>query len=412
LYAPVQRETEGTVNKRYCNLNGYLAINLILVGVVLIGLWRNQPVFDSSVRLTSLLVLLVLINAILVIRESLFTEDPAPRGRKKAVGAEGLRRVFHQDGDISPAFMSDALSTVLAQTPYEGMVVLLFEEGGFFSPLGSSGCISPQFAGARFLVGGGELKIKHPGGLGEESVCRWPFALNHRYFQSSVTHLRMEITPLKLFGKCRGLWVALHDARSRKKATPSQLHALFIEATLALSLNRSQSAEGHAIDMQTGLLRFESFQKSFDIEIERSERYQQAMTLVLVAVDKYDEIAPPRQENIRKAVGESLRESLRRLDLSFSWNKPGVFAAVLTETDTKVAKMVGDRIINSFRRHLVNAGLDKDFASAIHVGFATYPSDASHGHGLLEMAEEALHDARERSIAIVSYPDIPKLRPC
>jgi GGDEF domain-containing protein len=397
------------LNKRFANLNGYLLLNLILSGIVLIGLWRNQPVFDSSIRLTSLLILLIIINAILVIRESLCSEETPTRRPQPTSKIAGLRKVLHDQSDIGSSLLSDSLSTVLAQSTFEGMVILLFEEGGFFSPLATAGCISPQFAGSRFLIGGSELKLKHPGGLGEEKVCRWPFHLDHRYFQSSVTHLRMEITPLYLLGKCRGLWIALHDARSRRKAAPGQIHALFLESTLGLFLTQSQSAEGHAVDMQTGLLRFESFQKSFDIEVERSERYQQAMTLLLVSIEKYDEISPDRRENLRQAVGEALRESLRRLDLSFSWKQPGGFAAVLTETDTKVAKMVGDRIINCFRRHLVSAGLDKEFSSAIHAGFATYPSDASHGQGLLEMAEEALQYAREQNAAIISYPEIPKM---
>ena len=51
------------MNKRFCNLNGYLLINLVLVGAVLIGVWRNQPLVDTNIRLTSLLLLLIIINS-------------------------------------------------------------------------------------------------------------------------------------------------------------------------------------------------------------------------------------------------------------------------------------------------------------------------------------------------------------
>ncbi|MBP7635411.1 hypothetical protein KBA41_14680, partial [Candidatus Ozemobacteraceae bacterium] len=65
------------------DLNAHLLTNLVLVGVLLISVWRGQAPFDTVIRLPSLLFILVIINTVLLFRGSLFgAESGEPAGRK------------------------------------------------------------------------------------------------------------------------------------------------------------------------------------------------------------------------------------------------------------------------------------------------------------------------------------------
>ena len=161
-------------------------------------------------------------------------------------------------------------------------------------------------------------------------------------------------------------------------------------------------------DQSTGLLKFSAFKDSLDLELDRSERYRQKMSLMILSVSKFKDLPKASKDGVQKAVAESLKESLRRFDLSFSWQKPGSFAAILTETDSDVAKMVGERIISSFQKNLSGSQAQVSSKSApsvarMHIGFATYPTDASHSDGLLEKAQEALDCSLREDVGIVSF---------
>jgi len=387
------------VKKEKLHLNFYLSLNLVISGILLIGLWRGASVLDSTVRLPNLLLVIVLINSILIFRESFF---PGRKGSVRLLpltGTDNLRKVLHNRKSIDECLLQDALTAVLSETGDDGMLLLTFEEGGFFSLVASVGKIPPQLSAARFMLNEAELRAKHPGGLGEECICQSIVGKNLLPFRSQIVQIRANIVPLHLFGKCRGLWF-LVPGDFRKVSSDRLGHfSLFLENVLALSLIHSKSAEGHQMDLTTGLLKFEAFTKAFETEIERSERYGQKMTLMLVGIPNFDETTVSHREILQKAVASGLRSSLRRVDLSFSWRKPGVFAAVLTETDVEVAKMVAERVASSFQKHLSEAKAE----GKINFGYATYPDDATFGDGLIEKAEEALEYSIREKIGIVSF---------
>ena len=253
------------------------------------------------------------------------------------------------------------------------------------------------------MIAGDELKIRHPGGLGEESICCWESPFSLISFCSNITRFHVELVPLKVLGKYFGI-LAVFPGRSRKirRGNPLQ-QTPYLESILALKICKAQSAEGTSIDGNTGLRKYDGFMNSFETEVERSERYQQKMTMMILSVACFEEFPITAKESIQKAVAVGIRESLRRLDLSFSWRQPGMFAAILTETDSDVARIVGDRIAAAFQKQLTSKPLPGGVKANLNIGFATYPTDATHGNGLLEKAEEALTCSIRENLGILSF---------
>ncbi|MFZ2960870.1 MAG: diguanylate cyclase [Candidatus Ozemobacteraceae bacterium] len=473
------------------NINAYLLGNLVLIGILLIVLLRGEGSVDATIRLPGMLVLLVILNTILIFRESLLSRGPLPgHGEKSALGSAGslhsqssetsqgfpnspdspdslssavslptsrhepfpksitrtLRRILAERESLDDTLLPDALTALLEPTGDRSQMILLFEEGGHFSALTSAGPIPTQASGVHFFVSAGELRIRHPGNLGEELICRWGIPLACIEFVSAITHLHLKIVPLSVLGAVKALWIGIPQdhgfiasaptptsesasasastsapgspaGRAHEKRSPGMAcsgsprahregFALWLEGLLALVLLQSRSAGGQYVDVRTGLLRFEGFKQAFETEIERSERYGQQMTLMLLSLARFDEFPAPAREALQRAVAGALRESLRRLDLMFLWDKPGVFAGILTETNPEVARMVADRVLTALRRQTHALRVCEGLALQVHVGTATYPGDATHGDGLLEKSSEALAHAVREGIAVVAWVSI------
>lgn len=399
------------MSKKFANLNAYLLINLVLVSLLIAGLWRGEPLWDSTIRLPNLLVLVVLINAVLIFRESLRKSSiKTPSGRESTFSS--LRKVLSGRFAMDECLLQDALTAVFEEAGGEGTILFKHEENGYFNPFASAGAIPAQLSGARLYAAERELRIKHPGSLGEECVCRWEPLLECVPFASNVTHLKLQLIPLRLLGVIKAIWVIIPGKFPLKRPLETSC-PLFLESILAILLCRSHLADGGGIDISTGLARYEGFRNAFETEVERSERYQQKMTLMLLTAAGFDEFSPSARDVVQKSIAAGIRDSLRRLDLSFSWEKPGSFAAILTETDSDVSQMVAERIVSASHRHLSGKNFPGGLETKISVGFATYPSDASHGDGLIEKAEEALACAVQKQLGVASYSDIhsPRTEP-
>ncbi len=393
------------MSQKKLNLTAYLFGNLAILCLVLIGLWRGQPVWDTTVRLPSLLIILVVINSVLIFREGMLkpTRDSRPQ---RGSALYKMRQILAMRNEVDEALVGDALNICLEATGQGGMSLLQFEEGGHFTTFATCGNIPNQFSSSRMQVNAGDLCIKHPASLGEESLGKWDTLAWKNLFRSRITCLNMTLVPLFLVGKRRFVWALFPPATGSKKARNVGECALFLESILSLDLFRTQSAEGKFLDMQTGLLRFENFRESFETEVERSERYSQNMTLLSIAIAPFEGLPEVTKETLQRVVAISLRESLRRLDLMFCGRTPGRFAAILTETNTEIAGLVAGRILSAFKKQVQNKEALKGSNFRVFIGTATYPEDATHGAGLLEKTEEALSAALKDDKTLVAYSSL------
>jgi len=84
----------------------------------------------------------------------------------------------------------------------------------------------------------------------------------------------------------------------------------------------------------------------------------------------------------------------------------GEFIAILTETGVKVATVVAQRIQKAFAKHNEKADFINKTSIGLVIGAATYPTDATHGAGLLEKSTEACDKADVSGTGIASYSEI------
>jgi diguanylate cyclase (GGDEF)-like protein len=395
-------------NSNRTNLNAYLFANLVILCILLISLWNKKPVWDVSLRFPNLLLILVIINSILIFKGLILAKNPAEGDSKKKLSDKtshnlnSLRKLVIEANDFSDPLLDTVVSKIRRLANSQSVTVYMPANDLYQSSF-SAGDPPPALAGARLAEKGKHLTIKFPGNLGEEDIGILNKKSGVINFVSSITRLEFTLFPLRLKNKQFALLIfSDKDNHTSPRLNYTSL-ALYLETILAFRNMAEESGDLRYKDKSLGLLNYSCFADSFETEIERSERYQQDMTLFAVKLTANTELTSEENSRVRKAVAESLKQSLRRLDLMFCGEQNADFYAILTETSAQIAQIVAKRVQKSFAKQLEKLEISNKDNLKLFIGSASYPENATHSHGLLEKSQEALSQAEQGNEEFVSY---------
>lgn len=387
------------------NLNAYLFGNLFILCVLLISLWNKKPVWDVSLRFPNLLLILVIINSILIFKSLVFAKTVTKPGKKAGKSGKSLyplRSIVLESEEINEQLYGKILAKLKVLADCDAVMILL-PENSHYKLIDSRGEMPPAISGARFQMRDEKLLIKFPGNLGEEEVGKPSHKAGPINFKSAITRLEFTLFSLRLKSQSFGLLLFTSKEKHKAPALPFSSTTLYLETVAAMVAAVSASGDLRYKDKSTGLLKFDCFNDSFETEIERSERYQQELTLFSVKISFCEESSEEQRQSLQKAAAVALKQSLRRLDLMFCGQQDCEFIAILTETSAEVAEIVAQRVQKSFARQLEKAEINSKGKNILFIGSASYPTNATHGHGLLEMSREALAQAEKEEKEFVSY---------
>lgn len=162
----------------------------------------------------------------------------------------------------------------------------------------------------------------------------------------------------------------------------------------AMDVGATESVE----DELTGLLDRASFLRRLAAEVERAERYEHAIALLVVDVDRFAEVAGADGDTLLSAIAERLSNLLRRVDI-LARTGSDEFAALLPETPPRGARIAAERVRDGICRDAFG-----DVAVTVSVGLAVYPADGATAEDVLFAAEGALTRAK---VAGGNRVDIP-----
>ncbi len=147
------------------------------------------------------------------------------------------------------------------------------------------------------------------------------------------------------------------------------------------------------IDNLTGLLSYTYFQRILEREIDRADKQQTSVTVMILDVNNIQEI----NDTLGHTAGDeaichlasTVKRLIRGLDTVARYGGDDV-VVVLPETDAATADEIAGRIMDGLRERLP----DYLKAMSVSVGHATYPDDTKARDQLLKLAEQALHLAK------------------
>jgi len=181
------------------------------------------------------------------------------------------------------------------------------------------------------------------------------------------------------------------DARALLDRLAEQAHMVLENARLAERVSRLQTR-----DHLTGLLSREAALVLLRSEYERAARYEEGMSVLLVAIDGLSDIAAAHgsvaADAVRRETARLLTELLRTMDVVARYGRDELLA-FLPHTVLDEAGKTAERVRAQVEARAFRSGA-RELKATASIGLAGYPGPGS-AEGLLQAAEEALARARE-----------------
>ncbi len=205
------------------------------------------------------------------------------------------------------------------------------------------------------------------------------------------------VLPLQIDSRDSGIVLLEHQGHQLSARLPRRtiviLNQFTGHAALALRNARllAERERQAAIDGLTGLANRREFDRVLAREVNRADRTEEPLSLVVFDVDHFKDINDSRGhlagDEVLRTIGEVLAGSVRDMDLVARYGGEE-FALVLPRCDQSDAVVVVARVTDAVQQH---PGLEGVTVSS---GVATLPANASTGVSLIAAADEALYESK------------------
>lgn len=175
------------------------------------------------------------------------------------------------------------------------------------------------------------------------------------------------------------------------------------EANAELEMSRAALEQLNRHDELTGLFNRREAERLLRDELSRTARYGRPTSLILLDIDRFEELAAEHGralcDEVLRRVAVVLKDGVRALDRPARFDRER-FAVVLPETDAAGAKIAADRLRAriALSKAAARRGDGKQVPLAITVtaGIACAPADGIAGDDLFAAADRALQAAKPR----------------
>jgi two-component system, cell cycle response regulator len=185
------------------------------------------------------------------------------------------------------------------------------------------------------------------------------------------------------------------ESRAFRREQVDLLEALCqqVSASLHIALSHETSISQSVVDAHTGLSNRWQFEAALDKEMERSQRKNHELSVLMIDIDHLaqinDHLGQARGDETIKHVARTIKKALRDIDVPARYGGEE-FAIILPETSHHDALDVAERLRQQIRSTpATGIGL-----VTVSVGVATYPDNAKDVHALMRDLEQAVNVAK------------------
>ncbi len=206
--------------------------------------------------------------------------------------------------------------------------------------------------------------------------------------------------PVRHTGGLTGAWVLVADEPGRFSADHLDLLTVVAAqaATLISNAVLHQTVERLAVtDGLTGLYNHRWFQERLAYELDRGDRHEEPLSLLLLDIDHFKKIndtyGHPFGDRVLKALAVELGRLARRVDFVARYGGEE-FAIILVNTDRRGCRTSAQRVLKAVRAlRIPHEG--GEFSFTLSIGTATCPDNAATREELVRCADQALYAAKE-----------------
>ena len=383
--------------------NWYLFVNLVLVVALLIGLWTKTSAWEARFDVGNLILFIIIVNTILLFKDFILSSYPSRKEknvRKKAKSLMPLR-AYVNSSTIDDNLLKTSIQKLKDISECEYLEISVLDKAQS-TILASAGNQPQLLAGTRFILNEGVLSIKHSGQLGIEEICKITEEHKPVKFKSALTRLRAALIPLNLSNARLGICIFYNSKAPFLPKISLNNTGFFLETLISMVENSHNQVGGYK-DKTTGLILYKNYEELVDNELERSERYEQEMSLLTIKITDFDKLQDTEKPLISKNIASAMKQSLRRFDLMFYGKEPGSYYALLTESGVDEAEGIARRLQKEFNKLIKKLQLSTDKKLILVIGSATYQTDATHSVGLIEKSADACAMAIENNLDFKAF---------
>ena len=207
--------------------------------------------------------------------------------------------------------------------------------------------------------------------------------------------------PLRSMGNVVGV-LALYDRVDGKpfdEGDVESLGTLSTQASIAMdNVQLHQEAQRlSTTDALTGLWNFRYLSSSLGREIERANRFERPLAVLMLDIDHFkqvnDQHGHARGDAVLRELAHRVQEQIREVD-TFARYGGEEFVVVLPETTVEGATQLAERICVAVRRELFRAEGEESLEVTVSVGGAAFPAHGSSAATLMRAADRALYVAK------------------
>ncbi|MEO7425341.1 MAG: sensor domain-containing diguanylate cyclase [Fibrobacteria bacterium] len=185
------------------------------------------------------------------------------------------------------------------------------------------------------------------------------------------------------------------------------LKTIMANVTTALTKARmyTEMEKLATIDGLTQIANHRKFQDIMTMELERSQRYNTPLTLLLMDIDHFkkfnDTYGHPVGDLVLQMVAKALQGSIRNTDYCARYGGEE-FVVVLIQADEAQSRILAERIRNAIETlQIENDG--KILRVTVSIGSATFSVDAANKQELIDNADKAMYSSKQNGRNRVSY---------
>lgn len=316
------------------------------------------------------------------------------------------RRLYELSFSVAKERKVDALSQCLV----EGVTELIGVEQSILYLVNTDGAVvfvsshGADIDRARFMGSVQDIGMLAAAYGAKQPVVMEEPQLHPQWTATPWLHARvrhMLCVPLSMQGQVEGA-LCLINKQNRQAFTHEDINTvstLAVHVGVAIDNARFlERKEQQAVtDSLTGLYNHMEFQKHLAEEIERSRRYGNEFSLLMLDLDHFklvnDTYGHQVGDLILKKMAHNLRSQLRSVDKVFRYGGEE-FAVILLETGERGAKIISEEIRRTIAATSYDIGSDQSLKITVSIGVSSFPQDADQREELIGAADQALFSAK------------------
>lgn len=185
------------------------------------------------------------------------------------------------------------------------------------------------------------------------------------------------------------------------------LKTIMANVTTALTKARmyTEMEKLATIDGLTQIANHRKFQDIMTMEMERSQRYNTPLTLLLMDIDHFkkfnDTYGHPVGDLVLQQVAKALQGSIRNTDYCARYGGEE-FVVVLIQADEAQSRVLAERIRKAVESVQIQND-DKILRVTVSIGSATFPFDGANKQELIDNSDKAMYASKQGGRNRVSY---------